>query len=215
MLTFARSPLFSIAAVLLLTAAPIRLAGSEAVTRRGGDGQPAQAAPSASGSGRTFVLVIDTLSLPANQTNPVTSTGMQRLFDSLIQSGDRAAIVAVGNRLRVVTDFSSDRGELRAGLTRVVNAARSASADIANPNAQDTDLRGLADACSMLAQASKRKAVVYFAGNNPFGFPAGNASQRIGDRVYDPFATPSRVSTAAPNCATANVAIYVIDPSTF
>jgi hypothetical protein len=119
----------------------------------------------------------------------------------------RAAVVTIGDRLRIITDFATG-DEFRGTLARATDAAvTQTAADLAAVDAHESRQRGLIDGCSLLASVSGPKAIIYFSTAAQLPVP----DQRT--TAIDPFAAIQSPLGVMPRaCTAANVRLYVIDP---
>jgi hypothetical protein len=170
------------------------------------DDQAPAPAPSTTSSARSFVLLIDTTTLSAEQLAEVRDAG-PAFINRLGSNPRRAAVVTVADRIRIVTDFATG-DELRNNVARATNpAVTQAAGSLATADAQEVGQRGLNDACSILAAVTGPKTIVYF--STVPALPSPNRDTT----TIDPFAAiQGRLGDMPRACTAANVRLYVIDP---
>jgi VWFA-related protein len=183
---------------LLVSSLSVALAASPQATT-GRFGQRATTDPNSS---RTLVLLFDLTTQPTEAVERTVAAGL-RWVEEAMTDRDRVAVVAVDARVRVVSDFTSNRDEVRTALrsASLTDPAAGGIGSLANtplpnptPDArEDVRLGSLATLCETLRSIPERKSIFYFSD----GFL----------RITD--AAPLRSVTNA--CIRANVSIYPVD----
>ena len=174
-----------------------------------------QSGSSATDSGGMIVLLFDANGMSLTEARSIVATATE--WSDARPAGSLTAVVLIGARLEVLSDFSADRAEVGAllrsdaFLNRLVTAdpgpqairfGASASSQDANQtvppvNAEllaDARLRGIKSLCETVAPLPQRKAIIYFRG-----------SLRSGDNQ-------ELLRAATNTCNRANVTVNPIDP---
>src|SRR5688500_1145714 len=121
-------------------------------------------------SSRTLVRVFDLTTQPTEAVERTVGAGM-RWVEEAMTDRDRVAVVAVDARVRVVSDFTSNRDEVRTALrsASLTDAAAAGIGTLAHtplpltPDArEDVRLGSLATVCETLRSIPERKSIFYF-----------------------------------------------------
>ncbi len=155
--------------------------------------------------GRLFVVLFDVVTPEVEDLRTATTVGVPLVIEKMANA-DPVALVTSGTRLRVVMDFTSNRGELRAALesSGLLNETApnagvlggnpiSQAADAASPS--EARIRAMTTLCGMLRPFEQRKTVLYFSSGS--------------DVKTDAVTAELRAATMA--CFRANVSIYTVD----
>jgi VWFA-related protein len=133
---------------------------------------------------RMFVLLFDTSSMQPEDVQRAVEQSM-KFVETDLQPADLMAVVSIGSRLTVLTDFTSNREEMLAGLqalayqdgtdvdlsalvSTVASDAEAAAAETASEASafeefnNDVRLRAIKTLCETLMPIQQRKAVLYF-----------------------------------------------------
>ncbi len=160
------------------------------------------AMPAPDSTGRALVLLFDFTSQPTEAVQRAATAGL-RWVDEAMTERDRVAVVAVDVRIRVVSDFTSNRDAVRTALrsANLTDPAAIGAGTLANspvPNATpdalaDVRLGALAAVCETLGSIRERKSILYFS----------NGMLRIAD--------PAQLRGATNACVRAAVSVYPVD----
>ena len=170
------------------------------------DAQVGQAdAASKDGRGRRMVLLFDISALTPDLVRQARDVALQFVDENTSSSGTVAAVVTIGSKLSVLTDFSSSREQLRAALdspglldgtaTDVGTLGTTPTKEAAPEAFKDVRLRALATVCDTLGPVQQRTAVLFFTGG--MNGAAGNDQTEL--------------RSATNTCNRGNVTVYPVD----
>jgi VWFA-related protein len=137
---------------------------------------------------RMMVLLFDVGSLQPDDLVRVTQSSVKYADDTMAAT-DLVSVVAVGSRLNVLTDFTSDRAQIKAAIGALSIDAAGAT------RSSDVLLGGIRTLCESLAPFQQKKAVLFF---------SGGMSRDGNDNSIE-------VRAATNTCNRANVSLYPVD----
>ena len=136
---------------------------------------------------RMVVMLFDVGAMQPDDLLKASESSL-RYVDQQMTGTDLVSIVTLGSRLNVLTDFTSDPGQLKAALKAV-------SVDRETGSSSLNRLRGLRTLCETLTPIQQRKAVLFF--NNGMGASRNDDS--------------SALREALNSCNKGNVSVYPVD----
>jgi VWFA-related protein len=197
----------------------LRAEVQRAASATAADAQPAAQPADALSGRRMVVLLFDTSSMQPEDVQRAVEQAMEYI-DTEMTGSDMVAVVTIGSRLNVLTDFTSVREDLSAALQALAysdgtdvdlaavataatdEAAAAAAAEEAASEASafeefnnDVRLRALKTLCEQVNHIQQKKAVLYFS----------SGMRRSGDD------NQIELRAATDTCNRGNVSIYPVD----